>query len=109
VIISTAVILIRAADRLMTVTATEEPDSSWILADCRDLATGIESQAIVDDLDPEEYTADSILADQGMRDCIKSVYLGATTAWKAHKIAAPGLILPDDYPLKIISVTEKRA
>jgi hypothetical protein len=108
-VISTAIILIRAADRLMTVTAAEEPHNSWILADCRDLATKIISQAIVDNLDPEEYTADNILADQGMRDCIKSVYLSATTTWENHKIAAPGHILPDDYPLKIISVTEKRA
>jgi hypothetical protein len=108
-IINTGIILVRAADRLMTVTVTEEPHNSWILADCRDLATRIESQALVNDLDPEEYTADSILADQGVRDCIQSVYLSATTTWKDHKIAAPGLILPDDYQLKIINTTEKRA
>ena len=108
-IISTGVILIRAADRLMTVTVTEDSCASWILADCRDLKTRIESQAIVNDLDPEECTADGILADQEVRDCIKSVYLSATTTWENHKIAAPGIILPDDYPLKIINVTEKRA
>lgn len=106
-IIGTGIILISVLDRLMTVTCTEE--NGWILADVRDSQTRIESQAIVNELDPEEYTSDDILAVEQVRDCIKSAYLSATTKWENHRIAATGTILPDDYPIKIISVREKRS
>lgn len=80
---------ITAGGRLFGVTVHEPftaTDAEWCPVDVRDMRTGTESQAIIEETTAREPR--DLIAEPQFRDCVRSVYLNAT------RNGAP---LPDDF------------
>ena len=100
----TPAFLIRAGGRLFRVTALDDSftscDDQWTPVDVRDLRTGLESQAII--LTEACASRELIVADQQVRDAIRSAYMNATTEWADGRMTVIGEHLPEDFPVTLI-------
>ncbi len=79
---------VTVAGRAMTVTVT------GVLADCRDAATGYESQAILGASVPSAQ----VLADSQVRDALRSAYYNATSR-EAGTYPTGGTVLPENFTI----------
>ena len=98
--------LVRAGGRLFRITAHEpftSCDDDWVPVDALDSQTGFSSQAII--IASAAASRESIIAEDQVRDAIRSAYLNATTTWnrdaagRATGIANHGVHLPDGFPI----------
>lgn len=83
---------IRVAGRTMSVTVWRSftsCDDDWCPVDVRDVAAGMESQAIIDAVICQD--TDALIREDQFRDCCRSVY-GNATRWKGDR-------LPEDFTI----------
>lgn len=95
--------LARAAGRLFRISpqrAFGASDDWWVPVDCRDVRTGMESQAIVRAASAAARA--SLLAEQQVRDAVKSAYLHATMQ-EAGTYPAGGVLLPAGFVIELSS------
>lgn len=93
--------LARSAGRLFRI-SSQRPFGArgdwWSPVDCRDMLTGMESQAIVRASLLRSRAV--LLGAQPVRDAVKSAYLNAT-AWESGDYPAGGTLLPDDFVIEV--------
>lgn len=95
--------LVRANGRLFRITPLEDFPASgedWTPVDCRDVRSTFESQAII--AASVARAPESIVAEDQIRDAIRSAYLNATSH-ESGRYPAGGEHLPEDYEITILS------
>jgi ABC-type molybdenum transport system ATPase subunit/photorepair protein PhrA len=92
----------RVNGRLFRITPLESFPASgddWVPVDCRDVRSTFESQAIIGLCSAQ--TPESVIAEDQVRDAIRSAYLNATSR-ESGRYPVGGDSLPEDFKITLV-------